>query len=362
MITKISAAPATALAVALLGLSLQGCIDSNNGSLDEDPGDPGNPDPTVCTHLPEATVAYKGGNTWGEELTVSLDPATMAYVVTIDASLQRTAGTTRSGTLTPLAQECTYASDESGAVFTLAAGGILQGGVNAPSGSAFAPLLAFRNTFQNVDTPTVFNPVAEIYNLIGTLSDGSTMQGYGASGRLRNAGTFQLCVDPTAGFMIYAASCANTEKGYISYNSTRGAFDLFTTDPAGSAVTTGGTLTGSMVIGLVGSGETAVPLQLVRDSATHFGLRLYTPQATLASGSADGSYAIVDSGGSNAMATLSGADYSRSAVAATLAYDTPVIGVVKASGALAGYLLHSGGILGFIPSAGSPAFELGVLN
>ena len=77
---------------------------------------------------------------------MSLDPETLAYTVTVDASLQRTAGTQLSGTLTAI-DECVYSTDESDAVFTLASGGVLLGGVTAPDDSGFAPLLAFSNTF-----------------------------------------------------------------------------------------------------------------------------------------------------------------------------------------------------------------------
>lgn len=144
-------------------------------------------------------------------------------------------------------------------------------------------------------------------------------------------------------------------------SAAHSAFDLFTTSASGGAVTTGGTLSGSMVIGLVDS--VAVPLQLVRESATSYGMRLYTPQASLASGTADGSYSVVDSNGSNTSATWSGANFSRDSVSATLSYDTPVLGVVQASGALSGNLLFGSGIYGFIPAAaGGAAFELGLRN
>ncbi len=96
-------------------------------------------DPLACPNLPAAPASYKGGNSFGEELRVDIDPATMAYTVTIDASLQRAAGTQRSGSL--VAQgSCSYASGESAAVFSFAPGGVLLGGVNAPSGGGFAPL------------------------------------------------------------------------------------------------------------------------------------------------------------------------------------------------------------------------------
>lgn len=349
----------TILASACLCLALQGCID-RPGTEDEGPVDPGDPDPVACTHLPAAATQYKGGDTLGEELTLSLDPATLAYTLTIDASLQRNAGAQRSGTLTQL-DSCSYSSAENGAVFTLAAGGVVQGGIAAPSGDSFAALLAFSSSFQNADTPTVFNPVASIYNFAGVQYDGSAAAGDGGAGRLRNAGTFQLCRDAaTAGFTTYDAGCTDTAKGYLSYNAGRSAFDLYSTPADGGAVTTGGTLSGSMVIGLVGDGTVAFPLELLRASATSYGMRLYTPQQALASGTADGSYAVIDSSGSNATATLSGGSFSREGSSATLSYDTPAAGVVQAAGTLSGHLLYGSGIYGFVADTAGPAFELGV--
>lgn len=352
------------IAGACLALSLQGCIDrdhpddaSGGTTGGATTGGDGGDTPSPCANLPAAATSYKGGDGLGEELTLSLDPATLAYTITLDASLQRAAGTQRSGTLTQI-DGCSYTSEESGAVFTLAANGVVEGGVQTPAGTGFAPLLAFASTYDNAATPTVFNDVAFIFNAAGLQSDGTTTTGYAGAGRLRNAGTLQFCVDPAAGFMVYDAGCTNTAKGYITYNATRDAYDYFATDPAGSAVTSGGTLAGSMILGQV---DTAVvPLQLVRESATSYGMRVLTPQAALASGAADGSYAVVDSAGSNATANWSGADFSRAGGAATLAYDTPVAGVVDASGALAGHLVYNGGIYGFVSAAGGAPFELGV--
>ena len=345
------------LAVAAFCLGLQGCIDGPESPAPE----PVNPDPDACPFLPVDPVSFKGGNSWGEELTVTLQPDTLAYTITLDASLQRTAGTVFSGTLDPL-DDCTYDSNEAGAIFTLASGGVLQGGVTAADSANFLPLLAFRDTFNNADTPTVFNPIAFIANAIGVHHDGATALSYGGSGRIRNAGTFQLCRDEVSNrFVTYAASCAVTEKGYLTYNSDRNAFDLFTTDPGGSAVTSGGELTGSMIIGLV-SGN-AVPLQLVRESTASFGLRLFTPQATLEANAADGNYSTLDTAGGQSRVTIAGTDYSRGETTATLTVDTPASGVTAVSGDITGNVLYSNGIYGFIPAAsGQPAFELGVLN
>lgn len=315
-------------------------------------------DPLACPNLPAAVTTYKGGDSFGEELRVQIDPGTMAYTVTIDASLQRTAGTVRTGTLVSEGN-CSYASAESGAVFSFGAGGVLSGGVNAPSGGGFAPLLAFQNTFQNAATPTVFNPVSNIFNAVGVQqgTGGTTAQALAV--RLRNAGTFQYCRDAANGFMIYDTTCAQTEKGYITYNGTRDAFDLFTTSPTGSAVTTGGTLTGSMVIGLVNGA--AVPVHLVRESAANAGMRLFGLQQSLVSGTADGSYALLSVKGENHDATVAGSGFNLAGTAATLGYDTPVLGVAQADAGRPGNFIFNSGVLAFVSTdATKAALELGV--
>lgn len=317
-------------------------------------------DPLACPNLPAVATRYKGGNTQGEELTVTVDPGSMRYTVTIDASVQRAAGTVREGSLRAQST-CTYASDEGGAAYAFAAGGVLQGGVLPASGGGFVPLLAFATTFENTGSPTVFNPVADIYNLIGVHHGaGGTPSAYKASGRLRNAGTFQLCLDPvTGGFMTYDAACTSTAKGYIVYNAGRGAFDLLTTPSANPATTTGGTPAGSMVIGLVNGN--AVPLQLVRESASSYGLRLYAPQQSLASGAADGVYAVAGTGGRSLEATLSGATLDLDGGTVAVAYDTPVPGVAQAGASGANHFLFTHGILGYASSTGSTAiFATGV--
>lgn len=316
-------------------------------------------DPLACPNLPATASKFKGGNSFGEELSVAIDPSTMAYAVTIDASLQRTAGTQRSGSLVAQGQ-CSYASAESGAMFTFAPGGVLLGGVNAPSGGGFAPLLAFRTTFENAGTPTVFNPVANIFNAVGAQQGTGVATAQAASVRLRNAGTFQYCRDPVSGgFMVYDANCTQTEKGYISYNATRKAFDLFTTLPTGGATTTGGTLAGSMVIGLVNGSP--VPLHLVRESAANAGLRMFSLQQSLMAGAADGSYVMVSVKGENHDATVSASALNLGGAAAALSYETPVPGVVQADAGRPGSFIFNSGVLGFVSSAGAnAALELGV--
>ncbi|MGJ7610444.1 MULTISPECIES: tannase/feruloyl esterase family alpha/beta hydrolase [unclassified Variovorax] len=315
--------------------------------------------PLACPDLPASVTSYKGGDSFGEALRVRIDPAAMAYTVTVDASLQRAVGTQRTGSL--VAQgSCSYASGESGAVFSFVPGGVLLGGVNAPSGGGFAPLVAFQNTFENTASPAVFNPVAAVFNAVGVQQGTGGTAAHASSVRLRNAGTFQYCRDAvTGGFVTYDAACAQTEKGYVTYNAAHGAFDLFTTSPSGSAVTTGGTLTGSMVIGLVNG--VAVPLHLVRESAANAGLRLFGLQQSLTAGAADGSYALVSVKGENHDATVAGSGFNLAGAAAVLSYDTPVPGVVQADAGRPGNFIFNSGVLAFVSNPGTnAALELGV--
>lgn len=316
-------------------------------------------DPLACPNLPASLARYKGGNAFGEELHVEIDPATMAYTVTIDASLQRSTGTQRAGTL--VAQGgCSFASAESGAVFTFAAGGVLSGGVTAPGGSGFTPLLAFQNTFANAPVSGDFRSVANIFNAVGVLRDASNTTALAMSVRLRNAGTFQYCRDTASGgFMVYDAACTQTEKGYVAYNTAREAFDLFTTSPTGSAVTTGGTLSGSMVIGLVNG--VAVPVHLVRAASSNVGLRVFGLQQSLLAGAADGSYALVSVKGEVHDATVAGSAFNNAGAAAALGYDKPVPGVVQADAGRPGSFIFNSGVLAFISDPGTnAALEFGV--
>lgn len=316
-------------------------------------------DPLACPNLPASVTSYKGGNSFGEELRVQIDPATMAYTVTIDASLQRAAGTQRTGTLVSEGS-CSYISGESGAVFSFGAGGVLSGGVNAPSGGGFSPLLAFQNSFAAAPVSGDFKSVANIFNVVGVQQGSGGASAFASSVRLRQAGTFQYCRDPVSGgFMVYDLSCTQTEKGYVAYNTTRASFDLFTTSPTGSAVTTGGTLTGSMVIGLVNG--VAVPLHLVRESAASIGMRVYGLQQSLAAGAADGSYALVSVKGENHDATVAGSGLNLGGAAAGLSYDTPVPGVAQADAGRPGNFIFNSGVLGFVSSPGTnAALEFGV--
>jgi feruloyl esterase len=318
------------------------------------------PDPLACANLPGAATDFKGGDAYGEELTVRIDPAALTYTVTIDASLQRTPGTQRSGALLPLGS-CSYASAENGAVFTFGAGGALQAGVAPPAGGGFLPVVAFSTTFENAAAPAVFNTIANIYNVIGVqYAGGGAASSYAASARLRNAGTFQSCQDPVTGqFVTYDPACTSTTKGYITWNAGRAAFDLRATSPTGGAVTTGGTLAGSVVAGKVGSSY--VPLVLWRESATSYGMRLYVPQQTLLPGTADGSYATLTTLGSAGSASVTGSTYTAASASSALAFDNPVLGVVRATGGRNGFLLFGAGWSGFIPDAGG-SFELGLRN
>jgi feruloyl esterase len=121
-----------------------------------------------------------------------------------------------------------------------------------------------------------------------------------------------------------------------------------------------------MVIGLVTPGGSttpvAVPLQLSNTSATSYGMALSTPQVSVPAGGADGSYEALALDGSAAGVTVAGAAFTHGGASATLAYDTPVIGVAQSSGAISGNLIYGNGLYGFIsaPGATPPAFELGL--
>ncbi|MES2183802.1 MAG: tannase/feruloyl esterase family alpha/beta hydrolase [Pseudomonadota bacterium] len=307
------------------------------------------PTPPACANLPATATSYKGGDTWGEELHVSIDPATLAYTVTIDASLQRSAGAARSGTLQPRGN-CTYASQENGALFRFGAGGVLVGGVATPTGNNLLPLLGFASTSAD------YVAVANIYNASGVQYTGSTAAAWGGAMRLRSsAPTWQTCRDPSAGFIVYDAACATVTKGYIGYNPARAAFDLYTTPSSGGAMTTGGTLAGSLVAGLV-NGQ-AVPLVLMRTSASSYGLRVHAPQASLVPGAADGAYTALGIAGDNRVVNLAGTVVHANASAGALAYDSPVAGVATSGSGYTGAFVFAAGLYGYGDGA---KFELGL--
>jgi feruloyl esterase len=315
-------------------------------------------DPLACPNLPAGTTHYKGGDVLGEELSVVVDAGSQRYTVAIDASVQRAAGTTHAGVLQSLGN-CRYASDELGAAFVFGAGGVLQGGVAAPAGTGFVPLVGFAATFQNTATPTVFNPVANIFNAVGAgYGAAGVASAYAASARVRNAGTFQGCQDPaTGGFIIYDAACTSTTKGYLSYNAAHGAFDVFTTSPTGGATTTGGVLSGSAIFGQVGA--VTVPVFLVRESATSYGMRLYAPQQTVVAGALDGRFLLATTSATQVEASVAGAALDVGGATGALAFDAPVLGVVQSSGAVMAHAITTGGVLGVVSTTGA-AFALGV--
>ncbi|MFM9879122.1 MAG: tannase/feruloyl esterase family alpha/beta hydrolase [Burkholderiaceae bacterium] len=322
--------------------------------------------PLACQNLPTVATTYKGGDSFGEELSLGLNPTSLAYTLTVDASLQRSAGTQRTGVLIPQGN-CIYASAENGAQFIFGSGGVVAGGIAAPSGSSFLPLLAFQNTFNNVSAPTVFNTIADEYNVTGiNFTAAGAASPYGGAARIRNAGTWQTCIDPAnGGFAINSPSCSPTQKGYIRYNSTRNAFDALLTSVSstGSTPTTGGTPTGSIVAGLVNGAS--VPLHLIRDSGTGaYGMRLYAKQTALISGMADGTYVSTATNGSSASsssATILGTAVNAGTASGTLNYSTPIPGVVQATGGISGSFNLTNGIYGFISSV-TGLFELGVKN
>lgn len=315
--------------------------------------DSGNLPPQACSNLPTAATTYKGGDTFGEELTINFDPVTMSYTITIDASLQRSAGTVRSGTL--LTQNgCTFNSDENGAQFTFMGGGVLSGGVAKVAENAFLPLLAFQNISSD------YKALADIYNVTGiqhSVSDGhATLQS--GSARLRSsAATWQTCqASATPGFITYDANCAPSTKGYIAWNSSHNAFDYFV---GGTPANNDGVLSGSLISGMVNGKP--VPLILTR-SSTIYGMSFYAPQPSalpLATGAADGNYYVTTTEGEQFDSELSGTTVFQGSNYGVLNYNQPVLGTITATGAISGSYITNGGILSVITD---DSFGLGVLH
>ncbi|WP_337264855.1 MULTISPECIES: tannase/feruloyl esterase family alpha/beta hydrolase [unclassified Serratia (in: enterobacteria)] len=304
--------------------------------------DSGNVVPQACAHLPTTTTTYKGGDTFGEELTVQFDPATMNYSITVDASLQRPAGTLRSGTL-QAHSGCTFSSDENGAQFTFTGGGVLAGGIAKVSGAEFLPLVAFQNISSD------YKAVADIYNASGiqhSVSNDSATPLSGSARLRSSAATWQTCQDPnTQGFITYDANCTLSSKGYIAWNSDRNAFDYFV---GGTPDKNNGTLSGSLISGMVNGKP--VPLVLTR-SATAYGMVFYAPQPSalpLAAGAADGNYHVSSSDGSQFDTELSGTTVFQANSYGVLTYNQPVLGVITAAGAISGSYTTNGGILSIV--------------
>lgn len=305
-----------------------------------------------CLNLPSVATTWKGGNTNGEELSVRIDPATLKYTVTIDASAQRAANTVLSGQLVPQGG-CTYASNENGAQFSLTGGGVLAGGVKPVSGGGFLPMVAFQNVSAD------YKAVADIYNVNGiqtAVADGSVTIRNGSARLRSSAATWQTCAaTASGGYMVYDAACTNTAKGYIVWNAARNAFDYF----VGGTIAAGdGVLSGSLVSGMVNG--VPVPVILTR-SATAYGMNIYAQQSTagLATGAADGAYRVMATNGEQVNADLNGTSIVRNGASGTLAYNNPVPGVIGATGGVAAsYLYNSGLLIG--TAAGR--FEVGLLH
>ncbi len=316
------------------------------------------PDPLACVNLPAAPTAYKGGDAWGEELTVNVNPTSLRYTITVDATLQRTTGTQRTGALVPQGN-CTYSSNENGALFTFGSGGVIHGGVAAPTGSSFLPMLAFQNLFQTKAGTKPFEDMAFDYNVVGIqYGAGGVGTAYNAAAKVRDAGTWQLCQDATNGFVAFSATCSPTRKGYLAYDALRRASEaMLTSTTSGSTPASGGTSTGSVVTGMVNGNP--VPLYLVRESATSYGMRIYAKQVTFSSGSADGAYATAGSNGNSSSATILGTAVTTPASSGTLAYNSPVAGAHASGGGLTGAYIFNSGLYGFTSSG---YFELGILK
>lgn len=310
---------------------------------------PVNPAP-ACGNLPAGVTTYRGGDIWGEELAVTVDPAALTYSVTVVASAQRAAGAVRNGVLSPRGA-CTYATAEQGASWTFGDGGVLAGAVAAPSGNQFLPLIAFASTTGD------YLAMANIYNVLGTQGNaGGVLGAWNGAMRMRSsAPTWQTCQAAGTGFMVYDAACANVGKGYIAYNAARGVFDLYTTPASAGQATSGGTLAGSVVGGSVNG--VAVPLVLMRTSPSSYGMRLLMPQTAQLDGAGDGSYAATTAAGFNATLVVAGASAGSGPVQGALNYNAPVPGVVSASGDYSGSLLFGAGLYGF---NGGGNVELGV--
>lgn len=305
-----------------------------------------------CLNLPSVATTWKGGNTNGEELSVRIDPATLKYTVTIDASAQRAASTVLNGQLVSLGG-CTYASDENGAQFSLTGGGVLAGGVKPVSGGGFLPLVAFQNVSAD------YKAVADIYNVNGiqtAVADGSVTVRNGSARLRSSAATWQTCAaTASGGYIVYDAACTNTTKGYIVWNAARNAFDYF----VGGTIAAGdGVLSGSLISGMVNGAP--VPVVLTR-SATAYGMNIYAQQSTagLAAGAADGAYRVMATTGEQVNADLNGTRIVRNGASGTLAYNSPVPGVIGATGGVvASYLYNNGLLIG--TAAGR--FEVGLLH
>jgi len=306
----------------------------------------------TCLNMPSVATTWKGGNTHGEELSVSIDPATLRYTVTIDASAQRAPGTPLSGQLVSQGG-CTYASDENGAQFSLTSGGVLAGGVKPVSGVGFLPLVAFQNVSSD------FKQVADIYNVNGiqtAVADGTVTLRTGSARLRSSAATWQTCgATASGGFIVYDAACANTTKGYIAWNATRQAFDYYV---GGTIAANDGVLSGSLISGMVNG--TPVPVILTR-SATAYGMHVYAPQGTtgLTAGAADGAFRVMTADGAQVNATLNGTSLVRDGVSATLTYNTPVNGVIGVTGGVTASYLYNGGLL---IGTSANRFELGLLH
>ncbi|MDF0605905.1 tannase/feruloyl esterase family alpha/beta hydrolase [Neisseriaceae bacterium TC5R-5] len=307
----------------------------------------------ACPNLPVNSTVYKGGDTFGEELSVQIDPDTMTYRITIDASLQRSTGSSRSGKLQATQNACSFNSDEQGARFTFTGGGVLLGGIAASSGSNFLPLVAFQNVSSD------YKAVADIYNASGIEYNATTNSSslVRQSARLRSsAATWQSCqAAGSSGFISYDASCANSSKGYIAWNSSRRAFDYYL---GGSPDKNDGNLSGSLISGIVNGKP--VPLILTR-SASRYGLQFFAPQPTnlpLASSAADGRYQLSFNDGTQFSTELNGSSITQGGNVGLLSYNQPVLGLISASGSVTGIYSSNGGLLSLINERG---FALGLL-
>jgi hypothetical protein len=84
-------------------------------------------------------------------------------------------------------------------------------------------------------------------------------------------------------------------------------------------------------------------------------------QQSLVPGAADGSYALVSVKGENHDATVAGSGFNLAGAAATLNYDTPVLGAVQSDAGRPGNFIFNSGVLAFVsPDGSKAALEFGV--
>ncbi|HTN65323.1 MAG TPA: hypothetical protein VL051_03935 [Burkholderiaceae bacterium] len=201
-------------------------------------------------------IAFKGGTTTGEEVTVRIDTARHTYEIRIDAS--RTPGRQgmrRRGTLLLDRQDCSYRmSGEASARLAVNKDGVLFGGLDMRTGDADLPVLivAFKNTS------------ADLVDLSGSWWVFESR--HGSSGHA--AGAYEARILPDGRFSQCELKDANhgqctSRIGRIYYNGT-----VFVSQEENGD-------TGTLVVGRV-AGK-LVPILLLQSEAGS-GMRILAPR------------------------------------------------------------------------------------